>query len=197
MSSQSEPNALWEFHKYEECRLFIEHNLKLDPNQPVLSQALLDAFTASSLRRDDSRSTAKLRLRLNKWVIRNNDLEIFDLTRNALVSLAAVNFVVQNLTQSSLTALFLSLLKLFKTIYARGAKLSHNQIQVIYALEHFRGHLASENKILGFLNANDNSIWTKKHLRTVLCSLMEIPTREGLVSLVQKNENNMWILRDV
>src|SRR5207302_1335443 len=95
------------------------------------ARMVTEAFTLAAA--EGSADPLRLELIIGNWVIRDDDLEVFAIIKDAILSLAGAQFVFGNLSAAGLTTIALSIVRLLRNAYAKGAKISPEQAEILAA----------------------------------------------------------------
>ena len=173
------------FNTRPECEAALRRALSIG-GEANLETILLQAYTDSCEERPQ-RPELRLELVLGRWVIREDDLELFKITRDALVTLASGSFVFKELSTAAITSLAMALISLGRNAVRGGAWLSPDQILVLAAIKAARVPL-SVPEISGKLDNANKEVsarrWTRRRTMSVLRSLTEVTTKKNIVALV-------------
>lgn len=136
-----------------------------------------------------------------RWVIRNDDLALFDALGEAITASATGAVVLASTGSLSLGAappaieILCQLVKVGRAVRAKGATLEPDEFQVLMAL---RAHTTGLS--IGRLKEvlpNRAPFDSEDSLEAQLHHLDNFPTRSGGVSLVWRSADQLWRARDI
>src|ERR1700722_15649877 len=95
--------------------------------------AVVDACEEEAEEEGDTKR--RLELRIGRWVILDNDLDLFKVTRDAVLALAPAHFLFSGMGEAGVASLIYSLLQVARNMYRGGALLTAEQIQLLLMLK--------------------------------------------------------------
>jgi len=186
------------FNNRVECEDALRKALNASGNLVENDNAVIEAF-AYSCHDEKAASRIGLELQIWRWVVKDDDLEIFKIVKDALVTLAATSFALKDLNTAAITSLVLGLIALLRNAVRSGAKLTDEQVVVLTILRTVEAPV-SANYLAGRLSPSNgraaSASWTVERVLKVLRSLTEIVTKKDVVALVRsvkQNESECWI----
>ena len=123
---------------------------------------------------------------LGSWVIRDEDLDFFNVFKESVVSAAGAGFILGNLSIGALTGILLSLLSLWHRIRIHGVSLSPIKLQILAVLK-AKGNPQTAEDLAQVLECDIESI------NLALSQLSEIVTRSGVVPFIRETSSGWWI----
>jgi hypothetical protein len=136
-------------------------------------------------------------LRLRRWIIRDDDLDLFSTAKDTVLSLAAANFVFGNMTVASATSIGLAVLQLAFNAYRRGAVVSRAQAQLLAAMAAFSRPI-TRDALFAYLTAADSGLWTTEEMvDRELRTLTGIVTASGPIAAVAQTPDGHWVLAGI
>jgi hypothetical protein len=135
-----------------------------------------------------------LEIRIARWVVRDDDLELFKVIRDAAVTLASTNYVLSSMSTAAVVSLALGVATLIRNVLRSTATLSTDEVVVMVVLSKI-GHPATVDEILSALRTRESkSSWTNKRVKMVLKGLEKVVTRKDIVPLVKADARGAWSL---
>jgi hypothetical protein len=135
-----------------------------------------------------------LEIRIARWVVRDDDLELFKVIRDAAVTLASTNYVLSSMSTAAVVSLALGVATLIRNVLRSTATLSTDEVVVMVILSKI-GHPATVDEILSALRTRESkSSWTNKRVKMVLKGLEKVVTRKDIVPLVKADARGAWSL---
>jgi len=188
------------FFHAQDCAAFITSHLADSTLNTQSVRYLVDQLTPEfELTDDDLLSEPAFDLIVGRWVIRDEQLDIFKCLRDAVVAMAPVNFFLNAPTTAAVTAVLAAVAGIARNALRFGTTLTPSQL-VVVAMLRASGPLLPE-EIAAKLNDSNyfpNALpdgWTSQEVATQLNSLKEALTRNGRVALVEVASDGRWNLR--
>jgi hypothetical protein len=181
-----------EFDELENFYIFLVVSLRLAESDPHIGRALLEAFSFACHEEDRGEERSGLDLRLGRWVVRDDDLDLFGTIKNGLIALASSQYAFADLTISGLTSTVLALLNLLRNAHRRGAAVSPAQVELLAILKD-RGPCSVSD-----LATARNSIAdarAEQQVREELVTLTRVTTRNDVVAFVAEDATGRWSVR--
>lgn len=182
-----------DFDDVSRYRDWLQDKLQLEPTDPHHS-GLVEAFTLAAAEGSDD--PLRLELIVGNWVIRDGDLEIFETIKDTVLALAGAKFVFGNLGAAGVTAMAFSLIGLLRKAYAKGAKISPEQAEILASLRAV-GRPVSVPHLLDELTLSGALEWNEPTIMRTLISLTAVPSHSGSIKIVESFPDNTWALADV
>jgi hypothetical protein len=142
---------------------------------------------------DPTGSHLRLGLVFGIWIIRDDDLELFKVVRDAAITLASANAIAHHLPAATILSLLLGAAALVRNTIRGVGRLSEDQLLVVMILRK-RGGLASAKELLADLQEVDRREWTETRMHLALAGLEKLPTRKDVVSIVKSDSLGRWTL---
>lgn len=181
-----------EFAKREDCVSHLASALELGRDSPWQGE-LIDAF-ADACRVDAREERPSFDFRLARWVIRDEDLNLFGAVKDGMTALASVQYVFADLTASGITSVGLAVCMLLRNAYRKGATVSSTQAALLAILKDRGPSSASEIASAG---SSAGNAWTEQQVRAELTALTKVATKNDTVAFVAEDANGKWSLRGV
>lgn len=116
------------FDSRSACREYLRQELELQGPENVTEGLLAGLVRACEAPESGSEPPGQeLPVILGRWVIRDEDLALFASLKDATLSLAAVQYVFQDLNAAGLAALFFAVAQLCLNAYRTGALVSRRR----------------------------------------------------------------------
>lgn len=131
------------------------------------------------------------------WVIRNEDIDVFGSVKDAIITLAGVQFAFTNLGLAGITALTLAVTRLLQNAHNKGATLEPEQAVVVVALGTAKSPILFSNLMHTMSPQTGLFKWNELELRRVLKSLKTVPALNGSVAFVEEYPDDKWGLKGV
>lgn len=180
------------FDKRVDCSKHLAVALQLEQDS-VIEKGLLNAFT-DACDEDRGEEPPRFAMRLGRWVVRNEDLDLFGTIKDGLLALASSHYAFANLTVSGITSVALAVYKLLRNAYRSGATVSSTQAELLAILKN-KGPCSAE-QIAG-AGSFGGKVWTEQQVRAELTVLTKVATRNDIVAFVGEDANGRWSLRGV
>jgi len=183
------------FENEADCRTCLQEALGLGAGLPH-EAGLLDAFTSCCHEAPHDTRRKEFQLLLNRWVIRDDDLKLFDLVKNAVLALAAVNFVFADMTVAGVSGVVAAIVQMLTNAYRSGATITPSQSKLLIALKN-ANRPANARSLLKLLAGDKDEGWNDARIRAELNELSCVHTRRGFVELVECNKEGQWTVKGV
>jgi len=180
-----------QFNSRSRCGRRLSELLQLDPHDAT-SAVILEGLT--DFCEESGGPTLTREIRLGRWVVRDEDLDLLAAIKDALLALATVKFAFLDLTAAGFTAIALAMAKLLRNAYLKGATVTSEQVLILSALQAANRPMPFKD-LLAIVNeagAEPGPEWNDQQLRCQLERLLEVPTRSGSVKLVAQYSGDMW-----
>jgi hypothetical protein len=185
-----------EFEDKDLCREQLQNLLNLSPENEQDSR-ILDALVESCEVIDPSQAQKRrFELRVGKWVIREEDLKLFDVVKDSLAMFASGGYLLGNLTAAGITSFIVSLVRIGRDCYLNGVTITDNQLQIILTLKK-EDRATPFKDILALLLSETPSKWNDVELRKELEALKTMPSRNKKVEIVQSTSADEWFLTGI
>jgi hypothetical protein len=133
-------------------------------------------------------------LRVGRWVIRDDDLELFQIVKTAMLAFSAAQFTFTSLSAGGATALAFSAAQLVRNVFRKGISLDPKQLQLLLVLKASSKPMAA-HEIAAALGTDPN--WSGRDVEQELARLRKMQARGGSVSLVEENSDQQWLANGV
>lgn len=183
------------FDNEEDCRSCLQQALALVGRTPHESD-LLEVYTTCCYEAPPETGQKGFQLLVGSWVIRDDDLKVFDVIKNAIVALAAANFVFASMTAAGVTGIVAAVVQLLKEAYRSGAMITPSQAKVLVALKS-AGRPLDVGSLLSLLPRDQEGDWNEDRIRAELSELASVHTRKGFAALVECNTKGHWTVKGV
>jgi hypothetical protein len=158
-----------------------------------IAERIADCF------RDDgaflSRSTKGFGLLLRKYVIRDDDLKLFESFKNGFIAFASIGFLSSSINVSSVAALAFSIFEIARNSLNRGVRITQVQFIILSILKYSHKRLTI-HEIYDVLHKNPIATASdidKVELKRELNRLAgKIPRMGNAVSLVFEDSDGRW-----
>jgi len=185
-----------EFEDKDLCRDQLQGLLKLSPENEQ-EQQILDALVESCEVVDPAQARERrFELRVGKWVIREEDLKLFDVVKDSLTMFASGGYLLGNLTAAGITSLIVSLVRLGRDCYLNGVTITDKQLQIILTLKKEGRAIAFRDILASLVNETPDG-WNEPDLRKELEALKTMPSRNKKVEVVQSTSADEWFLTGI
>ena len=184
------------FLTVDECRKAIEQLLALSSDrwrQPI-AEGLADACERSPVAPHH-----EFALQVGRWVIRDEDLRLFQSIKGALLAAASAQFFLATPSVSAAAGVVLAMAEAALASRQHGSLLTPLQAAVVAAMK-ASGRLMLPDEIAELIGTQASSVElaaTPMKVEKALHELEAIPTRAGLTKLVECQQSGRWLLRGV
>ncbi len=184
------------FGKRQDCVNWLQTRLALDPVSAV-GEGLLDGFavTCKDTCKDTGKDGGVFETQLNRWVIRDEDLNLFATVRDIIAPMAATEYVLSNEPAAVVTGVVLAVIDLLRKAKRYGAWLNPPHAEIVAVLKKRREPLTPGEILRELPSAKPP--WTEQMVQDLLEELSEIVTNNGVVALVRKTRDGKWCLSGV
>ena len=170
----------------------VSSHLHAPESQPDIRSALLTGISSAE---DDLRSESRdeksqaFHLKLGSWVIRDNDIPIFEAVNSAATAIA-LTLTTAGIAWPAVATALTALANICWRMWRKGAHLSSRQISV-YGLLREQGPLTLAALVDSLKKSGED--FTQQDVTSTLDSLSEIELNDGqIIKLVSKDSNEYW-----
>ncbi|MGH9906425.1 MAG: hypothetical protein ACRD8U_12685, partial [Pyrinomonadaceae bacterium] len=138
-----------------------------------------------------------LLIRRKKWVIRNDDLQLFDALLDGLYASTSVGFFAaagapKLALLAPIAAFVKGVLKVGRQAWTKGVPLDSRHFAVLYAI-YSNDNGLTKSELLEELNSVKRESWTSKGVQKYLEELRSVPSRDGTPKqLVVQSPDGRW-----
>jgi hypothetical protein len=184
------------FDRADECRAEIAARLAIPAGR--LGDAILDALT-DVCEVSGEPAGRPFGLRVGRWIIRDEDLKLFQSVRDCFVALAAVDYLARSVTAGTITAILFAIASLAVNMRRRGTVLDASQLAVVTLMKAAGTPLSVDEIVAGIrlAPAPPERDLSSSEVKVVLASLRALLTKDGTVAVVEPYGSERWILRGV
>ena len=152
-----------------------------------IADAIADAYAKCFETEVEPDPDSRLVITAWKWVIRDDDLKLFDALTKAISAAASLNFFVdKSITVGFVTTIIITVVSLFYNVARKGAKLSEEQCSVLVALKAFDIPV-SANELALHMKLPEDSV------NELLVSLQKVRLSDGsVVAIATLDGNGFW-----
>jgi len=184
-----------EYEQRSFCLAVVREALATDAAPTELEQRLADELTNQSEVSEPAPDGSALRMRLGRWVIRDEDLKLFGAIRDSLVALAAVGFAFKDLPVATLVSVGLATSTVLLGVWRNIGRVKPDALVVLLALQHLGGS-ATIDEIHEAINPKPptREKWSRVTIRAHLEQLGTVPTRADVIAVVKPLADGHWVV---
>lgn len=161
------------------CEAYLADHLNLSGGDAALEAALLRGFADSCESEEDASSSAPVfDLILGTWVVRDQDLKLFDAAKDATLLLIPVLSLEKDYSVSAAVALLFAAVSLLRNGYVHGANVLPGQLLLLHTLKS-AGHPLTPEELLQRLPPTPALTWDVDSVKRELHALSKVATRGG------------------
>jgi len=185
------------FEDANACRDYLNAHLALTAAGDAQKAAMLDGIAAACEEQEaDAPTTPAFALRLRRWVVRDQDLKLFEALSSVVLALAAATFAPLSLPAAGIGGLVVAVAALLNNARAHGTTITHRQVYVLTALRAAARPL-TPNELLQALQAIGGFTWALADVERELTALSEAVTPNGKKAFVEALSSGAYCLTDV
>jgi hypothetical protein len=131
---------------------------------------------------------------VGRWVIRDDDLKLFEELIRALTAAAGASFLDPTKLVAPGVGVAVAAVSIFRNIWRSAAQLSQDDLVLLMAVTNAKGRieLSELATVLKPVPRRDGSVWTDENVQRGLDRLEKFPTRTGLKKFLSRDSEGKW-----